>query len=77
MVVAPSTSVEERRLLRELQRKLKLLDKEIKRLRVAGDAESLRVSREHLQTREAIWAAFCDLRDRIDRRVGMAGWIPS
>jgi uncharacterized coiled-coil DUF342 family protein len=54
MVVAPSTSVEERRLLRELQRKLKHLDGEIKRLRAAGNAESLRVSQEHLQTREAV-----------------------
>jgi hypothetical protein len=73
MVVAPSTSVEERRVLRELQRKLRVLDKEIERLRVAGDAESLRVSHEHLQTRKAIWAAYCDLRDRIDRRFGLAG----
>jgi hypothetical protein len=49
-----STSVEEWRNLREHQKKLRLLDEDIERLRVAGDPESLRVSREHFVTREII-----------------------
>jgi hypothetical protein len=41
MVVAPSTTVEERRILRELQRKLRVLNDDILRLTRLGDAESL------------------------------------
>jgi hypothetical protein len=73
MVVPASTSVEERRILRELQKKLRLLDEDIERLRVAGDPESLRVSREHLVTRQKVWAAYCDLRDQINRRMDWPG----
>ena len=47
MVVAPSTTVEERRLLRDLRKKLRFMADEIQRLRLLGDAESLRVMREH------------------------------
>ena len=73
MVVPASTSVDERRILRELQKKLKLLDEDIERLRVAGDPESLRVSREHLVTREKVWVAYCDLRDKIHLRMHWPG----
>jgi hypothetical protein len=72
MVVPASTSVEERRILRELQKKFKLLD-EVERLRVAGDPESLRASREHLVTRKKVWAAYCDLRDKIQLRMRWPG----
>ena len=73
MVVPGSTSVEERRILRELQKKLRLLDEDIERPRVADDPESLRVSREHLVTREKVWAAYRDLRDKIDLRMHWPG----
>jgi hypothetical protein len=73
MVVAASTSVEERRRLREMRKKLRALDGEIERLCLLRDADSLRLMREHLQTREQIRTAHSDLRDRIDRRLGLPG----
>jgi hypothetical protein len=73
MVVAASTSVEERRRLREMRKKLRALDGEIERLCLLRDADSLRLMREHLQTREQIRTAQSDLRDRIDRRLGLPG----
>ena len=70
MVVAPSTTVEERRILRELRKKLRFMADEIQRLRLLGDAESLHVMREHSDNYQKAWDAYCDLRDRIDHRMG-------
>jgi len=70
MVVAPSSSVEERRILRELQKKLKVLNDDIQRLTRLGDAESLRLMREQLNTRDQVQTAYNELRERIDRRLG-------
>ena len=70
MVVAPSSTVEERRILRELQKKLKVLNDDIQRLTSRGDAESLRLMREQLNTRDQVQAAYNELRERIDRRLG-------
>ena len=70
MVVAPSSSVEERRILRELQKKLKVLNDDIQRLTRLGDAESLRLMREQLNTRDQVQTTYNELRERIDRRLG-------
>jgi len=73
MVVAPSTTVEERRILRALQKKLKVLNDDILRLGHLNDAESLRLMREHLNTRDQVQAAYNELRERIDRRLKFPG----
>jgi len=73
MVVAPSTTVEERRILRELQKKLRVLNDDILRLTCLGDAESLRLMREHLNTRDQVQGAYDELRERIDRRLEFPG----
>jgi len=68
MVMAPSTSVEERRILRELLKKLTVLNGDIRRLAGVHDAESLRVMQERVVTRDQVLAAYNELRERIDRR---------
>jgi hypothetical protein len=73
MVVAPSSTVEERRILRELQKKLKVLNDDIQRLTSLGDAESLRLMREQINTRDQVQAAYNELRERIDRRLKFPG----
>jgi hypothetical protein len=69
----PSTTVEERRILRELQEKLRVPNDDIMRLTRLGDAESLRLMREHLNTRDQVQAAYNELRERIDRRLKFPG----
>jgi hypothetical protein len=73
MVVPPSTTVEERRILRELQKKLTVLNDDILRLTRLGDAESLRLMREHLSARGQVQEAYDKLRERIDRRLEFPG----
>ena len=73
MVVPPSTTLEERRILRELKKKLKVLSDDIRRLSRIGDAESLRVMRERFVTYEQVQAAYDELRERIDRRMEFFG----
>jgi hypothetical protein len=71
--MAPSTTLEERRILRELQKKLRVLNDDIQRLACIRDAESLRVMRERSITRDQVQAAYNELRERIDRRLGFPG----
>jgi len=73
MVVAPSTTIEERRILSELQKKLRVLNDDIQRITRLGDAESLRLMREHLNTRDQVQGAYDELRERIDRRLEFPG----
>ena len=73
MVVAPSTTVEERRILRELQKKLRVLNDDILRLTRLGDAESLGLMREHLNTRDRVQGTYNELREQIDRRLKFPG----
>ena len=74
MVVAPSTSVEERRILRALQKKLKALNDDILRLARLGDVESRRAMLERVSTRDQAQGAYDELRQRIDRRLDFPGW---
>ena len=69
MVMAPSTTLEERRILRELQKKLRVLNDDIQRLAGIGDAESLRVMQERFIARDQVQTAYRELRERIDRRL--------
>ena len=73
MVVAPSTTVEERRILRELQKKLRVLNDDIVRLTRLGEAESLVLMREHLNTRDRVQGTYNELREQIDRRLKFPG----
>ena len=73
MVVAPSTTVEERRILRELQKKLRVLNDDIVRLTRLGEAESLVLMREHLNTRDQVQGTYNELREQIDRRLKFPG----
>jgi hypothetical protein len=69
----PSTTLEERRILRELQKKLRVLNDDRQRLARIGDAESLRLMRERSTTRDHVQAAYNELRERIDVRLKFPG----